>query len=261
MARFRLTVGHSARGMTLLEVLAAVFCLGMGLIMVAGAFPAGAHQTRLTIQQTEASLMAASAADYVAVERQARRLTKAQIKGDSKGGLSVPLNINEEWLVWNPDRLAYLDDFDERKLLPPGGGDFILRPFLTRLSSVEEAPLYRMTIVVGRYSKLAPDFYDVKLMRPVARTVRVERATGNVLTCSGIKPPRTPPTSLSEDHVVKTGDYIMNPRTGYCYRVASVDDRTSKVTLTETPPGPLDRRINYYVFRNVIGVFYQLISD
>jgi hypothetical protein len=279
MTRFRLAVGRTASGMTLLEVLAAVFCLGMGLIMVAGAFPAAAHQTRLTVQQTEASLMAASAADYVAVERRVRELTKAQVRGSNAGPLSIALNIDEEWMVWNPERLPYLDDFDERKLLPPGGGDFVLRPFLTRVSGNDEAPLYRMTIVVGRYSNQAPDFYDVELMKdggpkknpgtgtdslipPGVRYLYVSSVSGNVLTGDRkMNPVRYIPSYVTDDHFVNAGDYVMNPRTGHCYRIVSVDNATDKVTLAETPSETLESRRNYYLFRNVVGVFYQLISD
>lgn len=279
MSTHRLATARSVRGMTLLEVLAAVFCLGMGLIMVAGAFPAGAHQTRQTIERTDASQMAKSAMEYyVHLERSLRHLTQPQWKGDSTTGepMTIPLDL-KEWCVWNPERLGYLENFQDSKMLPPGGGDFIMRGFLTRISAVDEAPLFRLTVVVARYSNETPDFYDAKIMGdagtkvnpgtdskypPGLRYLNITGASGLTVAAGKVNYPTSPgPTYVTGEHFLKTGDYIMETSTGLCYPVTVVTGGTpGQITLGEPLLGSPKVGRDWFIFRDVIGVFYRLVS-
>lgn len=274
MGTHRLPSARSVRGMTLLEVLAAVFCLGMGLIMVAGAFPAGAHQTRMTIERTDASQMAKCAMEYyITMERAHRKLTLAQWKSTSPAydyPMTVALGF-EDWCVWNPTRFAYLENFNNSKMSPPGSGDYVMRGFLTRVSAVDEAPLFRLTVVVARYNGDAPDLYDRTNTadadgRVGVRTLKVTgfpAPVGMKLTTSNLPASATTlPTSVAADHFLSAGDYVMDTSTGFCYPVTEVLRPT--VTLGEqivpllTPSPSLSR--DWFMFRNVIGVFYRLVS-
>jgi type II secretory pathway pseudopilin PulG len=262
--------------MTLLEVLAAVFCLGMGLIMVAGAFPAATHQTRQTIDRTDATMMAESGMElYLKAERAQRKLTQSQLgpaSGTAESTTSVALPVYS-WCVWNPDRFAYLENFDESKLSPPGGGDYVMRGFLTRVSTSDETPLYRMTIVVIRYNNEKPEFYGSNGSGGKDWAVRSLTATAislpsNTVAVSGLPTGTTPPTSLGGDRYVSMGDYIMDTSSGICYEIASVPTSGSSGSLklveplmyNIAPPAALHQNRPWFVFRNVVGVYYKLVS-
>lgn len=128
---------RSASGMTLMEVLAAVLILGLGLIMVYGAFPVAAIQSRQTMEVTEASVLGRSALDLSRQERLVRDLVPEPtddpeldtveelkfktIKGSSVNEVEyskawssrevIPVNtVQEELRVWNANRWAYMED-------------------------------------------------------------------------------------------------------------------------------------------------------
>jgi Tfp pilus assembly protein PilV len=64
-------------GLTLIEVLATVFILGMGLIMVAAAFPVSIDQMRRTKEDTQAAELARSAFNVIRAQGFARSATPA----------------------------------------------------------------------------------------------------------------------------------------------------------------------------------------
>lgn len=272
-------VGRTGRGMTLLEVLAAVFVLGMGLIMVAGAFPVGAHQTRLTVEQTESAVFARSAAELCRLERYIRNLDQMQYRGFSSGKpQAIPVGSNgEEWRVWNPERLPYLENWRESMMWPPGGGDYVFRAYVTRVADCDQAPLFRLTLVVIRYSNDAREFYHPELDVPFDRTVTVVRVRDREVTGRrsnefelptrdsdelNTSKPRTDPSRVT-DQRTRPGDYIMDPYTGWCYRIATVEK--NKVMLAEEPATEMasvgGQGMQFPIFRNVVGVYYKLISE
>jgi len=244
-------VGRTASGMTLMEVLAAVFILGLGLVMVAGAFPVAALQTRMSIDQTESATLARSAVELCRWEKIVRGLSPSEYRGDrSNKPVSIAASgVDDQHRVWNGTRWAYLEDFSDTAMWPPGGGDYVWQPFLTRIGGVDEAPLFRLTVVVVRFSPAAPDFYDPATQTASVRTVVLRRSSDErVLTGSNL------------DKVMGAGDYVMDPRTGYCYRVGVVEK--AKVTLGETPDIPLETTsLPYFIFSNPVGIYHTLISE
>jgi len=261
--------------MTLLEVLAAVFCLGMGLIMVAGAFPAATHQTRQTIDRTDATMMAVTGMElYIKAERAQRKLTQSDLANrtntvESPTTVALPVY---SWCVWNPNRFAYLENYDDSKMSPPGGGDYVMRGFLTRVSSSDETPLYLLTIVVIRYNNEKPEFYGSNGAGGKDWAVRSLTASAislpsNTVTVSGLPTGTTPPTSLGADKYVSVGDHIMDTSSGICYEIASVPVGSSTGSLklaeplmyTVAPPVALHQNRPWYIFRNVVGVYYKLV--
>jgi hypothetical protein len=236
--------------MTLMEVLAAVFILGMGLIMVAGAFPVGMLQTRLTKEQTDTSVLARSAVSLVEEERYLRHLSLSDSK---KSNTLVRGRNNEEWRIWNPTRLAYLENWHDSKMWPAGGGDYVWLPFLTRLSAEDEVPLYRLTIVVIRYTNAAPEFTTVHpqtgyieprkfKLTPLGRNTRLRSVSSGNL-----------------DDELRPGDYLMDTRTGYCSRIGTVEAK--QLTLSAEPAIPLSGTADYYGISGVVGIYYTLLSD
>jgi len=244
-------VGRTASGMTLMEVLAAVFILGLGLVMVAGAFPVAALQTRMTVDQTESATLARSALEMCRWEKVVRGLDPGDYRGDrSNKAVSIAsAGVADQNRVWNGTRWAYLENFSDAAMWPPGGGDYVWQPFLTRVGGVEEAPLFRLTVVVVRFSPAAPDFYDPATQSASVRTVVLRRSSDErVLTGSNL------------DKAMGAGDYVMDPRTGYCYRVGEVE--RSKVTLGETPEVALDTTsLPYFLFSKPVGIYHTLISE
>ena len=72
-------------GLTLIEVLATVFVLGMGLIMVGAAFPVGVDQMRRTKDDTNAAELARSALDMIRAQNFAQSATAPAGAGFSGG--------------------------------------------------------------------------------------------------------------------------------------------------------------------------------
>jgi len=251
MRALTLTARGTAAGMTLMEVLAAVFILGLGLIMVAGAFPVAALQTQMTREQTESATLARSALELCRWEKYVRDLTVRDYQGDNKG---MPITVSrspsdDTSRVWNGHRWMYLENTLDSKMWPPGGGDYVWQPFLTRVSATNEAPLFRLTVVVVRFSPAAPDFYDPATQDNTIRKVSLRRSSdARTLTGSNL------------DKVMAPGDYIMDPRTGFCHRVATVEK--SKVTLGSTPDRALETSsLPYFIVSKPVGIFHTLISE
>jgi hypothetical protein len=261
----------------------------MGMIMVAGAFPVGAHQTQQMIRQTDASMLARSAAELVLARNYIRDLSEEQ--WDGLNPKPVPIAPYEEWRIWSPDRLAYMEDWRESKLLPPGSGDYIVTPFLTPLMAADDQPYFRMTVVVTRYSSELPDMIDAvigegtgKYENPAAgneekippgiRYVDVGSAIGKKLSGKAnayftsmvdTDPKDNKPDYVSVDRYLMSGDWVMDPQTGLCYQIGATETNSNgKVTaayLTDEPFERLPTSGRFYTFRNVVGVFYQLVSQ
>ena len=276
-------------GMTLLEVLAAVFVLGMGLIMVAGAFPVGVDQTKQAVEQTDGGVLGHMALEICRSQKLVRKLTAAQY------GLTYSFprgGPNEPWRVWNGYRLFYLEPRDaqgnlaESAMWPPRSDDYVWRPFLTRLSATNEAPLYRLTIVIVRYMAEAnpqapPAFVGWDLYNPAVPNYNPDAAPDNAaaIADAGLRlystskcSQRTLTASGSSEYTagksrsIRGGDYIMDRRTGLCYQV----ERSYKVTGTDTlvvgtdpsPAFPTSATYNWlYSFGNVVGIYHTLISE
>lgn len=190
-------------GMTLVEILAAVLILGLGVIMVTAAFPVGMRQSQEMVRDTRGG--------------EAGRAAMAELIGsDVIGDLSSQsfnrtdgyTHITEgpkSRYIWNPRRLAWVADWDESEMWPPQPGDYIWQAFVARVPAdpkgirggiheyggTEEpfppwsgpsdgpVPLFRTTVVIVELDDDEPEFFDTKSAvapqsRPLEiRTVRV----------------------------------------------------------------------------------------
>ncbi len=291
---------QAAPGMTLMEVLAAVMVLSMGLIMVFGAFPVGIDQTERMILQTDGGILARSAVGMLRARRELRDLPGSYFHRAAE--TTWPLGEDEEpWRVWNGHRWAYIDGVADRwapraypsigswssvdnTLWPPKTGDYIWRAFATRLSEDDEPPLFRVTIVVVRYNDQMPDLYEGQggsvggpfdttspsqiggVRAIMVRYVR-DRPEGWVLVGTSarsfVSEGWKPSDGAHMDRTVRPGDYVMDTHSGLCYRVSA--NTGSAITLADEPlPGQqleVDQGGSlYYTFRNVAGIYYVLLS-
>ena len=248
--------GRVRAGMTLIEILAAIFILGMGLIMVAASFPVALSQTQGMKDETQSAMAARSAMAVVRSLGYARGLAATQIINMQS---ATPFGNNsttvpETWRVWNPQR-AQSAGYNEAALWPPQAGDFVWRAFLTRVTEPTRAPVFRVTIVMVKFSVQTPELYDPTLpAAPGLRQATVTSVAGKTLTGAFAAPTTT---GLANDHSVVAGDYVMDPLSGLCYAVASATDTS---VVLETTPSPLLAAGKYYIFRNVVGIYYSYMG-
>ncbi len=327
-------------GLTLVEILATVFIMGLGLIMVAAAFPVGLDQMRQSVEDTQSAMAARSAMEIMrsqnlfqnmynlsstewkaklgsiaTMSKEARRRENLGVFTSTNPTQPIHLNHSDfAFRVWNPLRAAYggggpdgyasdevlaeddtrnnpcaskTDEDGQGKTLgsmmwPPVSGDLVWRAFLTRLNfGANELPLFRVTIVVCRYTDAGPELYT-----PADNTARVQ---GSTWADEVAAPTRWTPTSATypcskawpasrrvsnvgcsagqvrcsgqsaEIKVMAEGNYILNPKTGFCYRVAKIADDMTWFELADKP-GAIPSGTTCPVFSNVVGVYYGLLS-
>ncbi len=253
-----------ASGLTLVEVLSTVFIMGLGLIMVAAAFPVGIDQVRRSVEDTQSAMAARSAVELLHGENVFQNMTKKQwddlvVHGKVNAWPHGENVASNHYRVHNPWRRLYVDKTGET-MWPPEPGDYLWRAFLTRLTDTDEMPLFRATIVVVKYSKQSPELYIPPTPDHLdsaswvaSRTIEIRsNDSGNRKRCTA---PSGQVARLVE------GDYLMDRYTGFCYRIASFDENNlSQMYLaTETDP-VIPRNTECWVFSNVVGVYYTTIS-
>jgi len=246
-------------GMTLLEVLASIFILGMGLIMVAGAFPVGADQTVRSARLTEMATLGRSAVEISRSQKYIRNLPGTHYSA----GTSRPRGKdNEPWRVWNANRWAYEGNMTDSKMWPPQKGDYLWRAFLTRLSGLDEAPLFRMTVVVAKFDyATAPGgvgwylFAGWELFNPQAinsmwfdpgqpdndgDNPTLIYAGVTTRSCSGATGRKLSINPMTFGSQIRAGDYVMDMRTGLCYRIERFfpSQTTTETAILGSDPVP-----------------------
>lgn len=324
-------------GLTLVEILATVFIMGLGLIMVAAAFPVGLDQMRQSVEDTQSAMAARSAMEimrsqnlfqnmynlgqtstqwksilssFSTMSKEARRRENLGLFTTTNPTQPIHLNHSDfAFRVWNPLRAAYggggpdgyasdevLAEDDTRNnpytsktdedgqgktygsmMWPPVSGDLVWRAFLTRLNfGANELPLFRVTIVVCRYTDAGPELYTPKDSTarvlgstwadevtahtassptkawPASRRVSNVGCSAGQVRCSG---------STADIKVMAEGNYILNPRTGFCYRVAKIHPAADPTWFElADEPGQIPSGTTCPVFSNVVGVYYGLLS-
>ncbi len=324
-------------GLTLVEILATVLIMGLGLIMVAAAFPVGLDQMRQSIDDTQAAMAARSAMEimrsqnlfqnmynlgqtstewktllsgFATMSKEARRRENLGLFTTASPTQPIHLNHSDfAFRVWNPSRAAYggggPDGYPSDEVLvedetrnnpytaktdedglgktfyslmwPPVGGDLVWRAFLTRLNfGANELPLFRVTIVVCRYTDAGPELYTPADSKanvqgstwadevaahtassptkawPASRRVRDVSCAAGQVRCSG----RT-----ADIKFMAEGNYILNLKTGFCYRVTKIQPTTDPTWFElADEPGQIPSGTTCPVFSNVVGVYYGLLS-
>ncbi len=259
-----------ASGLTLVEVLATVFIMGLGLIMVAAAFPVGIDQVRRSVEDTQSSMAARSAVELLHGENVFQNMTKEWWDGLVVGGKVVTRPHGENiasnhYRVHNPWRRLYIDDGTEA-MWPPEPGDLLWRAFLTRLTDTDEMPLFRATIVVVKYSQQSPELYIPDYPALTSwKALKVNSNSGNRIYGLATSNPKIQGdkrmvgiSNLTE------GDYLMDPHTGFCYRVVKFDEESHEKNqwlelATYTDPG-IASGTDCWAFSNVVGIYYTMIS-
>jgi hypothetical protein len=325
-------------GLTLVEILATVFIMGLGLIMVAAAFPVGLDQMRLSVEDTQSAMAARSAMEIIRSQNLFQNMlnlgrtdTKWKTRVAAIGSMSSaerqrenlglwissaptqPLHLNHSdfaFRVWNPMRSAYggggpgdlatdqiLGEDETRnnpyssgtnedgkawtfasKMWPPVSGDLVWRAFLTRLNfGTEDLPLFRVTIVVCRYTDAGPEMYT---RADNAASVKGSTWADEVSSHALGTPTKAPPSAraftgsvsaggnrfntnpTSQTRWAAEGHYLLNPMTGFCHRITTVDSSASPAwfELSDNVTGGIPSGTSCPVFSNVVGVYYGLLS-
>ncbi len=241
-----------ASGLTLIEILAAVFVLSMGLILVAAAFPVGLSQTQLMQTETDMSSFAAELVEMVKIYESPRKMSASQYNTFSEGRSRAIGHVSDSqlpaakwWMINNVNRWAYelSEDYaHDSAMAPVRHGDLVCIPFLTRLSKDNEVALYRLTMPMRKHS---PE--NTGILSNVKITgASNEKLAGDFGTA---KKPKIFP-----------GDYILDQKTGFCYPVASVNDDSKGIVLAQKPEAAIAANSNVYILGPMEGVFYSLIS-
>lgn len=253
-----------ASGLTLVEVLSTVFIMGLGLIMVAAAFPVGIDQVRRSIEDTQSSMAARNAVELLHGENVFQNMTKEQwddlvVAGKVEAWPHGENVASNHYRVHNPWRRLYIDDTTEA-MWPPEPGDFLWRAFLTRLTDTDEMPLFRATIVVVKYSRQSPELYIPPTPDHLDSASWIASRTIEILSNNpGERKSCTAPSQQVARLV--EGDYLMDPYTGFCYRVAGFDEKFPFQMYLATETDPLiPRNTVCWAFSNVVGIYYTTIS-
>ena len=243
-----------ASGLTLVEVLSTVFIMGLGLIMVAAAFPVGIDQVRRAVDDTQSAMAARSAVELLHGQNVFQNMTKVQWDDLVSSGKTWPHGENASsnyYRVHNPWRQLYVDNQTTTAMWPPEPGDLLWRAFLTRLTDTDEMPLFRVTIVVVKYSRQSPELY---LPNGSPDTVSSRTLTVNSSSDNRCK---APPNQVAK---VAEGDYLMDPYTGFCYRVVNFDTNNRWLELATEPDPRIPNATDCGVFGSVVGIYYTMIS-
>jgi len=255
-----------ASGLTLVEVLSTVFIMGLGLIMVAAAFPVGIDQVRRSVEDTQSSMAARSAVELLHGENVFQNMTKKEWDDLVVGG-KVKVRPHGEnvasnhYRVHNPWRRLYIDNTGQT-MWPPEPGDFLWRAFLTRLTKTDEMPLFRATIVVVKYSHQSPELYIPDYPALTSwKALKVDSNSGNRIYGPAKVSPKIQddkrPVGISS---LVEGDYLMDPHTGFCYRVVKFDRDNQWLELATDPDPNIEGGTTCYVFSTVVGIYYTMIS-
>ena len=250
-------------GLTLIEVLSTVFIMGLGLIMVAAAFPVGIDQVRRSVEDTQSAMAVRSAVELLHGENVFQNMTMEQwndlvVGGDVKVWPHGENVASNHYRVHNPWRRLYIDDTTEA-MWPPEPGDFLWRAFLTRLTETDEMPLFRATIVVVKYSRQSPELYIPPTPDHTDSASWVASRTIDITSNQLTEPTYCTAPSQQAARLVE-GDYLMDPYSGFCYRVVRFWSSNQYLELAPAPDPRIPRNTNCWVFSNVVGVYYTMIS-
>jgi hypothetical protein len=275
-------IGRAA-GLTLIEILAAVFVLSMGLILVGAAFPVGVQQSEMMREEMETSMFAnevvnmikandpmrkvanifdlASPANHLFMKRYPRNVARPlAVEGIAT---ATPVGSPRWYLVRNSARSAYeigSEDWigeEASQMANLRGGDWYCHPYVTRLTADAEVPMYRLTLIMRRLGDRWPAQYweisiasvtnqdDPRVLNwPSNRNMNVTTTTPGVFI----------------------GDTVMDSLDGHCYRVVDRDTETRQITLDRPlitrnmTGGPGYTSRNFYVLGRVNAVYYALLS-
>ena len=218
--------------------------MGLGLIMVAAAFPVGIDQVRRSVQDTESAMAARSALELLRGENIFQNMSETEWDDLVTSRKTLPYGSAT---VHNPWRQYYGLGGTH-----PEPGDLLWRAFLTRLTEAGQMPLFRVTIVVVKYSRQSPELYIPDNANQVSsRTILVKENTNG----STIK------ATSQEINKMVEGNYLMDPYTGFCYRIARFDEKLLSLMYLDTDTDPkIPINTECYVFGNVVGVYYTMIS-
>lgn len=244
----------AASGLTLIEILAAVFVLAMGLILVAAAFPVGVQQSGLMRQDTETGIFANEVLEMIKADSFTRKMSDDDFRsvftknkavsfvGATKstyGGYPGPAGNKWKWyLVRNSNRSFYSHDKDDSKMYPPTPGDWVCHPIITRLTDDGDPPLYRVSMPIQRY--------DPRI-EPIYMPCSVAGASGKTVTIS---------SNIGD---MKVGDTVVDSRSGYCYRVIGKDAAKNQIELDREPVEPLSGS-SLIVIGKFESVYYALLG-
>lgn len=253
-----------ASGLTLIEVLSTVFIMGLGLIMVAAAFPVGIDQVRRAVEDTQSAMVARNALEFLHGENIFQNMTEDDwndLVVDSKV-VTWPQGVNDSsnyYRVHNPWRQLYVDHQTTTAMWPPEPGDLLWRAFLTRLTETDEVPLFRVTIVVVKYSRQSPELYipPTKEHPEYAQLVSSRTLKVSANNMNNGKQVTAPSKQVAG---VAEGDYLMDPYTGYCYRVVKFHRSNFWLELATKTDPQIPNGTTCRVFGNVVGVYYTMIS-
>lgn len=238
----------AASGLTLIEILAAVFVLAMGLILVAAAFPVGVQQSELMRQDTETGIFANEVLEMIKADSFTRKMlddfwsTYTKDKAVSFVGAtqSSPEGNNWKWyLVRNSNRSFYSHDEDDSKMYPPTPGDWVCHPIITRLTDDGDPPLYRVSMPIQRY--------DLRT-KPIYMSCRVTGASGKTVTIVS-----------NRIEYALVGDTVVDSRSGYCYRVIDKDAAKNQIELDREPVESLSGS-SLIVIGKFESVYYGLLG-
>jgi len=254
-------------GLTLVEVLSTVFIMGLGLIMVAAAFPVGIDQVRRSVEDAQSAMAARSALELLHGENIFQNMTEEDWN-DLAVGSKVKVwphgeNAKSNYFrVHNPWRRLYhassdSDMWPEVSGHPeksgPKPGDLVWRAFLMRLTETDEMPLFRVTIVVVKYSRQSPELYmpeDPELVSSRTLLIDYHNISNNLISAS----------SAAIGGMVE-GDYLMDPDSGFCYRISGFDKNfLTRMYLATKAEKQIEDNTECYVFSNVVGIYYTMIS-
>ena len=218
-----------AKGFSLVEILIAIGILGVGLAMVAIAFPLGLQQSKRTVDASRAALAAQSIASLL--QAKSDKILNANprlIVGEAKkvdGSLEIVSmgaegdafcvdseNPEQSCFVCNPWREVYGGSVDWANVDP---ADYRVHVWLTPKG--DRGP-WLATIVVCRYGE-------------------------NDDVCGAGES--------------SGGDWLLEGNTGYCYQLESTEKLTGKHLSGSEAPSAVG---NAEGIRNVVAVYYTLVS-
>ena len=256
-----------ASGLTLIEILSAVFVLSMGLILVAAAFPVGVKQSDLMRQDTETSIFAGEVLDMIRAHTPSRSMTADELTNVFKKDLSAsfiratettasgnpgPTGFMKSYLVRNSNRSAYglsVVYGPDDELLPVINGDWACHPFLTRLTSdtannyaATQVPLYRVTMIMRRHDSS---------IEPVYRSIGVTAASPDKKTLT---------VASNRIAMIFPGDTVVDARTGFTYRIIAKNDTTFKVDLDRPLDKDYSSGMNIILVGPTASTYYALLS-